>query len=112
MALFDDLLSGIYSTTVTDIAVLVREVRVRIGVLSDAVTIRIYYDPRRVEPYTFETSAFVKTQADRGPRDIPRAAPSEGEALRRAVRMLTEDYEDAVRRGDLPEDGWLVQGDG
>ena len=41
MARFHDLLSGVHSATITDVAVLVREVRVRIGVLSRYVTIRI-----------------------------------------------------------------------
>jgi hypothetical protein len=89
--------------------VLVREVRIRIGVLTKWVTIRVYYDHKRSEPYTFETSALMKPAKNRDARDELVAAASESEALRLAVRMLTEDYEEAVRRGQLPEDGWLVQ---
>jgi hypothetical protein len=108
MAFFDDLLSGVYSASVAEVTVLVREVRVRIGVLPRPVTVRIYYDARRAEPYEFETDAVMKTADDRGAQDCARFAPSEGEALRRAVRMLTEAYDEAVRRGELPEDSWLV----
>ena len=111
MGPFDDLLSGVYSSTVTEASVLVREVRVKIGVLPTAVAIRIYYDGRRAEPYLFETSKRMKPSAvserDRGAC----AAASEQEALRRAVRMLTEDYEEAVRRGQLPDESWLVASD-
>ncbi len=108
---FDELLNGIHSATVTEVSVLVREVRVRIGVLAKAVTIRIYYDSKSDERYRFELSAFMKTGRESGARDARRTAASEGEALRRAVRMLTQDYEDAVRQGHLPDDGWLVDGD-
>ena len=108
MALFDDLLNGVYSASVAQVTVLVREVRVRIGVLARPVTVRIFYDAKRAEPYEFETDCFMKTADDRDAPDCPRFAPSEGEALRRAVRLLTESYEDAVRRGELPEDSWLV----
>lgn len=107
---FDDLLNSVYSATVTEAAVLVREVRVRIGVLPRPVTILIYYDAKRSDPYVFEISDLMKT-AGGGPRDAPRSAASETEALRRAVRTLTEGYEDAVRRGELPDDSWLVHGD-
>jgi hypothetical protein len=41
MGSLDDLLGGIYSPTVTQAAVLVREVRLRVGVLSRPVTIQI-----------------------------------------------------------------------
>ncbi|HEX8618700.1 MAG TPA: hypothetical protein VF911_14040 [Thermoanaerobaculia bacterium] len=111
MGVFDDLLAGVYSATVTEAEVLVREVRVRIGVLSQPVRIRIYYDGKRMEPYSFEMTEFVKTADGGHPRDTSRLAASEAEALRRAVRMLTEDYEAAVRGGELPDDSWLVQGD-
>lgn len=111
MTFFDNLLNGAYSATITEMSVLVREVRVRIGVLVQPVTIRIYYDSRGADAYTFELSAFMKTASDRDIRTTPGTAPSESEALRRAVRMLTEDYEEAVRRGELPEDRWLVQAD-
>ena len=107
---FDDLLSGVYSATVTEAAVLVREVRVRIGVLSRPVTIRVYYDGRRSDSFIAETTEFMKTAgSDARKRDGGCSATSEIEALRRAVRMLTEDYEEAVRRGELPDDSWLVR---
>jgi hypothetical protein len=105
---FDDLLADLRTATVTDPAVLVREVRMRVGVLTNFVTIRIYYHAKGVEPYRFETSANLQTDADREPRDVQRCASTEAEALRRAVRMLTEDYEIAVRNGELPDDAWLV----
>lgn len=108
MSSFDDLLNGVRSATITDIAVLVREVRVKIGVLSRWVTIRIYHDPAKAEPFTFETSSVMKTAVDGVACDTERSASSENEALRRAVRMLTQDYEDAVRRGEMPDDAWLV----
>ena len=111
MERLDDLLSGIHSPTITEVSVLVREVRVRIGVLSKDVTIRIYYDSRSTEPYRFAMSALMKTAGGQTARETSRTAPSEGEALRRAVRMLTQDYEDAVRQGHLPDDAWLIQGD-
>lgn len=111
MERLDELLSGIHSTTVTEVSVLVREVRVRIGVLAKEVTIRIYYDSRSAEPYRFTVSALMKTIDGRSARECPRTAASEGEALRRAVRMLTQDYEDAVRQGHMPDDDWLVDGD-
>jgi hypothetical protein len=112
MKRLDELLNGIHSPTLAEIAVLVREVRVRIGVLTKPVTIRIYYEARRQEPYRFELSARMRTARESDPREAPRDAPSEAEALRRAVRMLTQDYEDAVRQGHLPADEWLVDGDG
>lgn len=107
----DDLLSSAHSATVAEVAILVREARVRVGVLSKTVTIRIYYDGKREEPYRFELSALMKTAGERDVRDAPRRAVSESEALRRALRMLTQDYEDAVRQGELPDDDWLVDGD-
>lgn len=106
---FDDLLNSVRSATITDIAVLVREVRVKVGVLSKCVTIRIYQHPEKAEPFTFEISSVMKTAIDRDACDGERAANSENEALRRAVRMLTQDYEDAVRRGEMPDDAWLVE---
>lgn len=108
---FDELLSGVHSQTITEASVLVREVRVRVGVLSKPVTIRIYYDSGAGERYRFELSARMKTARGQDPRDAPRTAPSENEALKRAVRMLTQDYEEAVRQGHMPDDTWLVDGD-
>ena len=110
MERFDDLLNGIYSPTVSAVSVLVREVSVRIGVLGKPVTIRIYYDGKSDQPYRFGLSARMKTVCDRAAREAPRSAASEEEALRRAVRLLTQDYEDAVRQGHLPDDNWLIDG--
>ena len=104
----DDLLADLKTATVNDPAVLVREVRMRVGVLTNFVTIRIYYHAKGAEPYRFETSATVQISDESEPRDVQRCAPTEAEALRRAVRMLTEDYELAVRNGELPDDAWLV----
>lgn len=103
----DDLFNAVYSTTVTDISVLVREVRVRIGVLTQPVTVWIFYAGKGDNPYRFETSALMKTSRFDA-RNAPRDAPTEIEALRRAVRMLTRDYEAAVRDGEIPDDRWLV----
>lgn len=104
----DELLSGIYSTTITEGSVLVREVRVRVGVLSNYVKVRIYYDGRSAEPYSFELSAVMKTERDRQAGESGPNAATEAEALRQAVRLLTQDYENAVRRGEMPDDSWLV----
>lgn len=111
MGRFEDLLNGIHSTTIVDAAVLVREVRLCVGVLSTPVTVRIWYEARQEESYRFELSALMKTARERDPREAPRRAPTEAEALRRAVRMLTQDYEDAIRQGHMPDDSWLVDGD-
>lgn len=108
MARFNDLLSGVYSATITDVAVLVREVRVRIGVLSKYVNIRIYDEGKEPVSFTFELSAMIKTGTDQPSRVEQRGAPTENEALRRAIRMLTQNYDDAVRRGEMPDDRWLV----
>ena len=106
----NDLLNGIHSATITDVAVLVREVRVRIGVLTKYVTIRIYQSSSdSPEPFTFEISAVMRTMSDGDSRDDRSSAATENEALRRAIRMLTQDYEDAVRRGEMPDDRWLVE---
>ena len=104
----DDLLSGIHSATIAEVAVLVRQVRVRVGVLSRFVTIRIYHDATKADPYTFELSAVVRT-ANGTTLDPAPNVSSENEALRRAVRMLTQDYEAAVRAGEMPDDAWLVE---
>jgi hypothetical protein len=104
----DDVLTGIQSSTVTDAAVLVREVRVRIGVLTKYITIMVYYRPGAEEPFTFELSDLMRTAGAGPARDASRTATSEKEALRHAVRLLTQDYEDAVRRGEMPDDSWLV----
>ncbi|HEX2835366.1 MAG TPA: hypothetical protein VHW00_20295 [Thermoanaerobaculia bacterium] len=109
MDYFDELLAGVRSATITDVSVLIREVRVKIGVLSKFVTIRIYHDAEKPEPFTFELSAVMKPAVDRDACDGERRASSPNEALRRAVRMLTQDYEDAVRRGEMPDDAWLVE---
>lgn len=109
MARFNELLSGIQSATVTDVAVLVREVRVRIGVLSKYVTIRIYDEGGDPLSFSYEVSASIQTGSDQTSRIAGRGAPSENEALRRAVRMLTQNYDNAVRRGELPDDEWLVE---
>jgi hypothetical protein len=106
---FEELLNGVHSATVTEIAVLVREVRVRVGVLSSPVTIRIYHQAKSSEPFTFEISAVMQTGSKGKPQDSPCGAPTEIEALRRAVVALTQDYEDAVRRGEIPDDRWLVE---
>jgi hypothetical protein len=108
----DELLNGVYSPTVTDVSVLVREVHVRVGVLLKPVVIRVFYDGRAGEPYRFVLSARMKTTPDGDRRPLPRSAASEAEALRRAVRMLMQDYEDAVRQGLMPDDCWLVEDDG
>lgn len=104
----EELLTGVYSTTITEIAVLVREVRVRVGVLTNYVTVRIYYDGRSAEPYRFELSAVMKTAREPGARASEQNARSEAEALRQAVRLLTQAYEDAVRHGEMPDESWLV----
>ncbi|HYH09375.1 MAG TPA: hypothetical protein VEK11_20175 [Thermoanaerobaculia bacterium] len=104
----DELLAGVYSATIAEIAVLVREVRVRIGILPTPVTVRIYYDAREAEPYSFELSAVMRTAPAREAHAREPLARTEGDALRQAVRMLTQDYEDAVRQGQMPDDGWLV----
>lgn len=101
---FDELLTGVRSATITDVSVLVREVRVKVGVLSKYVSIHIYYDPTNVDPFTFTTSLVM-----RNAHDGDRSAHSENEALRRAIRFLTQGYEDAVRRGEMPDDAWLVE---
>ncbi len=105
---FEDLLAGVHSATVSDVAVLVREVRVRIGVLSKPVTVRIYYKARETEPYTCEISAIMTTADPCGLPSNETGAATENEALRRAIRTLTQDYEEAVRRGEMPDDKWLV----
>lgn len=104
----DELLNGVYSPTISDVSVVVREVRVRVGVLSRFVTVRIYYDGKTAEPYRFELSAIMKTARDRDPRASRRRATTEADALRQAVRLLTQDYEEAVRLGEMPDDSWLV----
>jgi len=109
MERFEELLNGVHSATVTEISVLVREVRIRVGVLTSPVTIRIYYQAKSSEPFTYEISAIVKTGSEGKPQDARRSAPTENEALRRAVRTLTQNYEDAVRRGEIPDDRWLVE---
>lgn len=109
MSQFEELLSGVRSSTVTDISILVRELRVKVGVLSKFVTIRIYQHPDRAEPYTFEISSVMKPSDERDAREGTRASITENEALRRAMRMLTQDYEEAVRRGEMPDEAWLVE---
>ena len=109
MAQINDLLNGIRSPTVTDMAVLVREVRVRIGVLSKYVAIRIYDNGDSLDPFTFQLSASMKPRTDQKSRDDRSSFASEIEALRRAIRVLTQDYEEAIRGGEMPDDGWLVE---
>jgi hypothetical protein len=104
----DELLSGVYSSTIAEVEVLVREARVRVGVLSNFVTVRIFYDGRSGEPYRFELSAVMKTASRGLAHATGHRALTEPDALRRAVRMLTQDYEDAVRSGEMPDDTWLV----
>lgn len=110
METFEELLSGVLSATVTDVSVLVHEVRVRVGVLSTPVTIRIYRDTKGTEPYSFELSSHIRT-GQSAARDVSRRAASGNEALRNAVRLLTRDYEEAVRAGEMPDEHWLVQGE-
>jgi len=104
----DELLSGVYSSTIAEVAVLVREARIRVGVLSNFVTVRIYYDGRSSEPFRFELSAVMKTASGVRDREARQRALTEQDALRHAVRMRTRDYEDAVRNGEMPDDTWLV----
>ena len=112
MPSFDELLNGVYSPSVSDVAVLVREVQVHIGLLAKAVTIRIFYDTKLdVDPYRFELSARMKCARDGSVIEAGRTASSENEALRRAIRMLTQHYDDAVREGHMPDESWLVDGD-
>ena len=110
MERFDDLLSGL-SPTITEVAVLVRVVRVRVGVLPRPVTIRIYCDHKSEEPYRFELSARMNPALGGHADAAAGGFPSESEALRRAVRVLTQAYEEAVRQGQMPDDGWLVEAD-
>ena len=104
----DDLLSCVYSSTIGEALVLVREVRVRVGILTNFVTVRIYYDGKSADPYSFELSAVMKTALDRPECEAGQRAHTEADALRQAVRLLTQDYEDAVRHGRIPDDSWLV----
>ena len=104
----DDLISGVYSAAIAEISVLVREVRVLIGVLATPVIIRIFYDGRNVEPYRFELSAAMKTSPDADARRSTGRAMTEADALRQGIRLLTQDYDDAVRQGKMPDDRWLV----
>lgn len=103
---FEDLLSGVRSATISDVEVLVRELRVKVGVLTKPVTIRIY---RSAQTFTFETSCVMKTALGRDACDGEHTAESENEALRLALRTLTQGYEDAVRRGEMPDDAWLIE---
>jgi hypothetical protein len=103
----DDYLSGVHSPTIAEISVLVREVRVSVGVLTTPVTIRIFYDGRNDVPYRYELSAAMQTAPDAARRYNGRA-PTEADALRMAIRMLTSGYEEAVRQGKMPDDSWLV----
>lgn len=112
MPSFDELLAGVYSPSVSDISVLVREVQVHIGLLAKVVTIRIFYDTKMdVHPYRFELSARMKCARDGSVIEAGRTAASENDALRRAIRMLTQHYDDAVREGHMPDESWLVDGD-
>lgn len=104
----DELMSSAHSPTIAEVSVLVREVRVRVGVLSNFVTVRIYYDGCSDDPYGFELSAVMKTSRDRRACPAGQRARTEADALRQAVRLLTQDYEDAVRQGEMPDDDWLV----
>jgi hypothetical protein len=105
---YDDLLNGL-SPTITEAAVLVREVQVRVGVLPKRVAVRIYYDGKGQEPYRFELSATMSPDLARDcGDDAPCRAVSEADALRRAVRMLTQNYEAAIRQGRMPDDEWLI----
>jgi hypothetical protein len=103
----DELLSNMHSASTSELLVLVREVRVRIGVLTRPVTIRVWYDGRRAEPFEFELSATMEI-ASHGSRAASGSALTEADAIRRAVRLLTQDYEDAVRQGNIPDDRWLA----
>ena len=111
MPTIDELLHGIYSPTVVDVSVLVREVEVRIGVLPKPVTVRIYYNDRTDEPFRFTFSAHMRDGRSGDVLNEQRTAVSEVDALRRAVRMLSHDYDNAVRQGHMPDDGWFVEGD-
>ena len=104
----DELLTGVYSQTVTRVLVLVREVQVRIGVLTTPVAVRIYHDAKSADPFRFELSHRMKAPGLQT-REAQQCGPTENETLRRALRMLTEDYEEAVRNGQLPDDAWLVK---
>jgi hypothetical protein len=104
----DDLLSGLYSASIAEISVLVRQVSVRVGVLPAPVTIRIYYDCRHTEPYRFELSATMQTASRSDEECCDGRAMTESDALRQGIRLLTHDYDEAVREGKLPDDSWLV----
>lgn len=108
MEAFDDLLNGIHSATISDVSVLVRQVRLRVGVLSKYVTVRIYCGAERPPQYAFELSDVMRTATPGEAPETSHTAASENEALRLAVRMLTRNYDDAVRRGEMPDDAWLV----
>lgn len=103
----DELLSGVYSATTSEIRILVRQLEVRIGILTRPVSITVWYDARSAEPYEFELSATMNALLHAA-RPSRGTATSEAEAIRYAVRMLTQDYEDAVRQGKMPDDNWLV----
>lgn len=112
MPAFDEILSAVVSTTISEAAVLVREIRVQVGVLRTPVSIRVYCDPKEEPCYFFELSRYMNPEPAEPARKITqRRAQTEVEALRLAARMLTEDYEAAIRTGKLPEDSWLVPGD-
>lgn len=110
MEYYDDLLNGVHSSTISEAWILVREVYVKVGVLSKPVRIRIYYR-KGDEPYRFEVSARMQTGGEQEVREGSRTATSESEALRRAVRLLTQGYEEAVRQGQMPDERWLVDAD-
>ncbi|HVG23974.1 MAG TPA: hypothetical protein VND45_07455 [Thermoanaerobaculia bacterium] len=104
----DELLSGAYSPSIAEISVLVREVHVRVGVLATPVIIRVLYDGKSSESYRFQLSAGMKTSPDGETRRTNGRARTEADALRQAIRLLTQDYDDAVRQGKMPHDSWLV----
>lgn len=98
---FDELLSGVYSATTLSIRVHVRQLRLRIGVLTQPVSIDVWYEGRSAEPFQFELAAEMNPALER--RRTTGSAITETDAIRQAVRLLTQNYEDAVRQGKMPD---------
>lgn len=89
--------------------IFVGEYKFYVGGLSKEITIRLYRNLDGTQ-VSFEQSHYIKTPL------LPihytasiSSADNEGVALHRAITSITSYYDEAIKKGNQPNDDWLVE---
>jgi len=96
--------------------VLVREIFLYLKIsdsdFSPRIRIKIYQSNVLTEPFHFDVSHHVHTPVQGAPyRTSVTSAPSEKEAIRRAIDTTRSYIVSAINEGHMPRDSWLKKND-